>query len=37
MKLTYYPRRELSFSELIAKIAFLKTIPCPTFNMRYNI
>lgn len=37
MKLTYYQRRELSFAELIAKIAFLKTIPCPTFNMRYNI
>lgn len=37
MNMTLHDRRLLSFSEFIAKIAFLKTIPCPTFNMRYNI
>lgn len=30
-------KRLLSFAEFISKIAFLKTIPCPTFNTRYNI
>ena len=30
-------RRDISFADFIAHIAFLKTIPCPTFNQKYNI
>lgn len=29
--------RTLAFAELIAHLAFLKTIPAPTFNTVYNI
>lgn len=27
--------KQLAFSDLIAHIAYLKTIPCPTFNSRF--
>lgn len=37
IKLPFEERRLLSFAEFIARIAWLKTIPCPTFNTRYNL
>lgn len=37
IKLSFEDRRTLSFAEFIARIAWLKTIPCPTFNTRYNL
>lgn len=36
-KLPLTDRRKFAFAEMIAKIAFLKTIPCPTFNTCFNI
>lgn len=35
--MSFEERRLASFAEFIARIAFLKTIPCPTFNTTYNI
>lgn len=32
-----YDNRRLAFAELVAHIAFLKTIPAPPFNSNYNI
>jgi hypothetical protein len=37
IKLPLQERRTFAFSEFIAKLAFLKTIPCPSFNTKYNI
>lgn len=37
VKMSFEERRLASFAEFIARIAFLKTIPCPTFNTEYNI
>lgn len=36
-KISFADRRKFAFTELVAKIAFLKTIPCPTFNTKFNI
>lgn len=36
-KIPFVDRRKFAFTELIAKIAFLKTVPCPTFNTIFNI
>jgi len=27
----------MAFADFLAKIAFLKTIPCPSFNTKFNI
>jgi hypothetical protein len=27
----------MAFADFIAKIAFLKTVPCPSFNTKFNI
>jgi hypothetical protein len=37
VKMSFEERRLASFAEFIARIAFLKTVPCPTFNTTYNI
>lgn len=32
-----YENRRLAFAELVAHLAFLRTIPAPTFNSTYNV
>ena len=32
-----YENRRLAFAELVAHLAFLRTIPAPPFNSTYNI
>jgi len=29
--------QQLAYADLVSHLAFLKTIPCPSFNTRYNI
>lgn len=35
--LSFENRRKLAFADFLAHLAFLKTIPCPSFNTKYNI
>ena len=37
IKMPLDERRQYAFSDFLAKIAFLKTVPCPTFNTKFNI
>lgn len=35
--MSFESRRKLAFADFLSHIAFLKTIPCPSFNTKYNI
>lgn len=37
LKMTFENRRKLAFADFLSHMAFLKTIPCPSFNTLYNI
>ena len=37
IKIPFLDRRKMAFADFIAKIAFLKTLPCPSFNTKFNI
>lgn len=37
IKNTSLDKQRIAFADFLAHIAFLKTIPCPSFNTKYNI
>lgn len=37
IKMSLEARRKIAWTDFLAHIAWLKTIPCPTFNTRFNI
>jgi hypothetical protein len=35
--MSFEARRKIAWADFLAHIAWLKTIPCPTFNTTFNI
>ncbi len=37
IKNSFLDKQKIAFADFLAHIAFLKTVPCPSFNTKYNI